>query len=38
MEQKIEEKFSVFQIIGFELGVANSANYQEEICPRQSIC
>ena len=28
MEQKIEKKFFVFQIIAFELGVANSYNLE----------
>ena len=30
MEQKIEKIFFVFQIIAFELGVANSHNPEED--------
>ena len=30
MEQEIEKKFFVFQIIAFELGVANSRNFQQD--------
>ena len=30
MEPKIEEKFFVFQIIAFELGVANSRNIEQD--------
>ena len=38
MEQKLEKKFFVFQIIAFELGVANSRNLEQDICHRQSMC
>ena len=38
MEQKIQKKFFVFQIIAFELGVANSHNLEQDTCHRQSIC
>ena len=37
MEQKIQESFCVFQIIAFELGVANSPNLQQDTCHRQPI-
>ena len=32
MEQKIEKKFSVLQILAFELGVANSRNIENYTC------
>ena len=38
MEQKISKKFFVFQIIPFELGVANSRNIEPETCHRQTMC
>ena len=38
MEQKIEKKFFVFQIIAFELGVTNSHNLEQDTCRRQSMC
>ena len=38
MEQKIEKKILVFQIIAFELGVADSHNLQEDTCHRMSMC
>ena len=38
MEQKGEKKFFVFQIIAFELGVANSLNLQQDTYHRQSMC
>ena len=38
MEQKIHKKFFVFQIIAFELGVANSRDIEQDICHRQSMC
>ena len=38
MEQKIQKMFSIFQIIAFELGVANSHNLKQDICQRQSMC
>ena len=38
MEQKIEKSFFVFEIIGLELGVANSHNLEHDPCHRQSIC
>ena len=37
MEQKIEKKFFVFQIIAFELGVTNSHNLEQDTCRRQSM-
>ena len=38
MQQKIQKKFFVFQIIAFELGVANSRNIGQDTCHRWSIC
>ena len=38
MEQKIGKKFFVFQIIAFELGVANSRNIEQDTCHRQPMC
>ena len=38
MEQKIEKKFFVFEIIAFELGAAYSHNLEQVTCHRQSIC
>ena len=38
MEQKVEEKFLVFQIIAFELGVADSRNIEQDTCHRQPMC
>ena len=32
MEHKIQKMFFVFQIIAFELGVANSRNLERAIC------
>ena len=37
MGQKILKKFFVFEIIAFELGVANSHNLEEDTSHRQSI-
>ena len=37
IQQEIERKFFVFQIVAFELGVANSHNLEQDTCPRQSI-
>ena len=37
MEQKIQNKFSVFQIIAFELGVGNSHNLEQDTCHWQPI-
>ena len=37
MEQKIQNKFSVFQIIAFELGVRNSHNLEQDTCHWQPI-
>ena len=37
MEQKIEKKVFVFQIIAFELGVANSHNLEQATFRRQSM-
>ena len=38
MEQKIEKMFFLFQIIAFELGVANSLNIQYDTWHRHSMC
>ena len=38
MEQEIEKKFFVFQILAFELGVANSRNIENYTCHGHSIC
>ena len=38
MEQKIEKKFFVFQVIAFQLGVANSRNIEQDTCHQQPIC
>ena len=38
MEQKIQKKLSIFQIMSFELGVANSHNLERDNCHRQSMC
>ena len=38
MEKKIVTKFFVFQIISFELGVANSHILERDTCHRQSMC
>ena len=38
MEQKIEKNIFVFQIIAFELGVANSHNLEQDTCRRQLMC
>ena len=38
MEQKIEKKFFVFQMIEFELGVASSRNIDLDTCHRQPMC
>ena len=38
MEQKIQKKFFVFQIIAFELGVANSHNLERDTCHQMFIC
>ena len=38
MEQKIQKKFFVFQILAFELGVANSPNVEQDTCHQQSMC
>ena len=37
MEQKIEKNFFVFQILAFELGVANSRNIEQDTCHRNSL-
>ena len=39
IRQKIQKKCFVFQIIAFELGVANSQNleHEQDICHRQSM-
>ena len=38
IEQKIQKMFFVFEIIAFELGVANSHNLGQAICHQQSVC
>ena len=38
MEQKIQKKLFVFQILAFELGIANSRNIEQDICYHQSLC
>ena len=38
MEQNIQEKFLAFQILPFELGVANSRNIEKDTCQPQSMC
>ena len=38
MEQEIQKKFFVFQIITCELRVANSGNMEQHTCHRRSIC
>ena len=38
MEEKIERKFFVFQIVPFELETANSCNTWQDTCHRQSMC
>ena len=38
MEKKIQKKFSVFQIIAFELAVANSRNIEQDTCQHQPMC
>ena len=38
MEQKIEKKFFVFQVIAFQLGVANSRNIEQDTYHQQPIC
>ena len=37
MEQKIEKKLLVFQIIAFELGVANCRNIEQDTSHRQPM-
>ena len=38
MDQQIQKTFFVFQIIAFELGVANYHNLEQVIYNRQSMC
>ena len=38
MEQKMQKKFIVFQIIAFELGVADSHNLEQDTCHRMLMC
>ena len=38
MEKKIQKKFFLFNIIEFQLRVANSQNLEHDTCHRQSIC
>ena len=38
MEQKIQKKFFVFQVIAFQLGVGNSRNIEPDTCHQQPIC
>ena len=37
MEEKIQTKFLIFQIIAFELGMSNSRNLDPDICHRESM-
>ena len=37
MEQKIRKKIFLFQIIAFEVGVANSHNLEQDTCHRTSM-
>ena len=37
MEQEIQKRFFVFQIIEFELGVANSHNLEHDVYQQQSM-
>ena len=37
MEQKSEKMFFVFQILAFELGVANSRNIETDTCHQHSV-
>ena len=38
MKQKVEKTFFVFQIIAFELGVANPCNVLQDTWNRQAMC
>ena len=38
MQQKIEKKFFVFQILASELGVANSHNIEQDTCHGHPMC
>ena len=38
MEQNIQKKFSVFKIIAFQSGAANSHNPEQDTCHQQSMC
>ena len=38
MEQKLEKKAFVFQIIAFEFRVANSRNMQQDTWHQQAMC
>ena len=38
MEQKIQKKLFVFQIIAFQLGVANSRNIEQDTSHQQPMC
>ena len=38
MEQKIQKKLFVLQIIAFELGVANSRNIEQDTSHQEPIC
>ena len=38
MEQRMQKMFLPFQIIAFELGVANSHKLEQDTCHRQSMC
>ena len=37
-QKKIEKMFFVFQIMAFELGVANCGNIEQDTCQRQCMC
>ena len=38
LEQKIHKKVFLFQVLAFELGVANSPNIQQDTCHQQTMC
>ena len=38
MEQKLQQKVFVFQIIAIEMGVEDSQNLEQDTCHRMSMC
>ena len=38
MQQAIHKIFFLFQIFAFEMGVADSHNFEQDTCHRQSMC